>query len=102
MLRELFRIPHPYITLDSVDFLHLYQILIQVSFSPPPPPPPPTGLLPYNFLCVQAGLMLAELRGVAILDPTSIALLLIGAVLLLATGIGMRYLYSKLERNLTR
>ncbi|CAI8055240.1 Transmembrane protein 41A-A, partial [Geodia barretti] len=23
------------------------------------------GLLPYNFLCVQSGLMLAELRGVA-------------------------------------
>ena len=60
--------------------------------------PPSPGLLPYNFLCVQSGLMLAELRGVAVLDHTSITLLLIGAVLLLV----MRYLYSKLKRNATR
>lgn len=60
------------------------------------------GLIPYNFLCVQSGLILAELRGVAILDHTSIALLLLGTVLLLATGLGMRYLHSKLEQNRTR
>lgn len=53
------------------------------------------GLLPYNFLCVQSGIMLAELRGVVIWDPTSISLLLLGTVLLLATGLGMRYLTSR-------
>ena len=60
-----------------------------------------TGLLPYNFLCVQSGLMLAELRGVAILDPASISLLVLGAVLLLATGLGMRYFHSRLEQTRT-
>ena len=58
-----------------------------------------TGLLPYNFLCVQSGLMLAELRGVAIFDPTSISLLVVGTVLLLATGLGMRYFHSRLEQT---
>ena len=61
-----------------------------------------TGLIPYNFLCVQSGLMLAELRGVAIFDPASIAVLLLGAAFLLGTVIGLRYLHSKLERNRTR
>ncbi|CAI8036392.1 Transmembrane protein 41A, partial [Geodia barretti] len=59
------------------------------------------GLLPYNFLCVQSGLMLAELRGVAILDPASISLLVLGTVLLLATGLGMRYFHSRLEQTRT-
>ena len=61
-----------------------------------------TGLIPYNFLCVQSGLMLAELRGVAIFDPASIAVLLLGAAFLLGTVIGLHYLHSKLERNRTR
>ena len=55
-----------------------------------------SGLLPYNFLCVQSGLMLAELRGVAILDPASISLLVLGTLLLLATGLGMHYFHSRL------
>ena len=55
-----------------------------------------SGLLPYNFLCVQSGLMLAELRGVAILDPASISLLVLGTLLLLATGLGMRYCHLRL------
>ena len=43
--------------------------------------------------------MLAELRGVAILNPTSIVTLLLGTVLLLATGVGLQYLHSRWPRG---
>lgn len=43
-----------------------------------------TGLLPYNFLCVQAGLVLSELEMLSVLDTWSFISLL-GATLVLMT-----------------
>ena len=58
-----------------------------------------TGLAPYNFLCIQAGLVLSELKGVSVLDLRSVLGLLFSAGLLLATGLVAKWLQNRTKRE---
>ena len=51
-----------------------------------------TGLIPYNLLCVQAGLVLSELQGVSVLGWRSLGGLIVAAALLLGTSLVARQL----------
>lgn len=50
----------------------------------------PAGLLPYNLLCVQAGLVLAELQMMSVLDVRSVFSLLGATGSLLVTAVLIR------------
>lgn len=72
----------------NADDVHNTYVLPDVCFS---------GLLPYNFLCVQAGLVLSELQVISVLDPWSLLTLLLAAGSLLAVAFLVRRCRQRAE-----
>ena len=60
-----------------------------------------TGLLPYNAMCVQAGLVLSELQMVSVLDAKSVVSLLVATASLLLTALLVRRCRSRTKTQHT-
>lgn len=60
------------------------------------------GLLPYNFLCVQAGLVLSELQLLSVMDPWSLLSLLLATASLLLVAWLVRKCKHRLEDRTNR
>ena len=55
------------------------------------------GLVPYNLLCVQAGVVLSELQMLSVLDTRSVVTLVAATLSLLATAFLLRRLRAGRE-----